>query len=252
MESKIKNFLYTSIIIGIFAFIFLSVFYVYFYSKNIAPNRTFTVQGEGKIIAIPDIAEISVSIITEGEKNLSNLQRENSEKANKFISFLKEKGIDSKDIQTVSYNIQPRYKYFTCEAGVCPPPEIIGYSINQTIKVKIKDLNKIGEILEGVVKNGANNVSGPNFTIDDPLKLQDEAREKAILDAKERAKMIAKITGFKLGKIISINEIQSYPQPIFPLYELGGERVEEQPIAPKIEPGSQEIKVTVNLVYEIK
>jgi len=240
MDKSLKN----SIIISLFLFVIATFWFVYEYSKTHQPQRTFTVTGEGKEVTIPNIAEIRIGVITDG-KDLKNLQQENSNKMNKIINFLKEQGIETKDIKTENYSITPKYDYKTS------PYQIVGYTINQNLVVKVRDLTKIGEILEGAVQNGANNVSGPNFTIDEPEVYLAKAREKAILDAKEKAERIAKVAGFKLGKIVSISEY-SAPQPI-PLYlksiSIGGGETET---IPQIEPGSQEIKVQVNITFEIK
>ena len=238
MDKNLK----TSIIVGILILSFSALWYVYEYSKSKPQLRTFTVSGEGKEIVIPNIAEIRIGVITEG-KDLKILQKENTEKINKIINFLKEKGIEEKDIQTENYSIDPKYDYSK------PPYKIVGYAINQNLKVKIRDLDKIGEILSEIVNYGANSVSGPNFTIDDKEVYLEKAREKAIKNAKEKAEKIAKTAGFKLGRIISIYESTPYePYPVM-LREMGSI---EEISKPQIEPGSQEIKVQVNITFEIK
>jgi len=257
MDIKIKNYLGLALIGGIVFVILAGFWFVSSTSGSLPPNRTFYVAGEGKVVAVPDVAELTFGVLTEGGNNLAELQKENSEKINKVISFLKENNIEEKDIKTQSYNISPRYQYFSCPAPLsvsakpCPPAEIVGYSINQNILVKVRDLGKVGDVLTGVVKNGANSVSGPNFTIDDPTELQNKAREEAIGKAKQKAQAIAKAAGFRLGKLISISET-SFPQPMPYLksaaFEMGG----GSEISPSIEPGSQEITANVSLTYEIK
>lgn len=252
--SPVKLFLFFLFIIAVF-------WYVSAYSRSVVPERSFTVSGEGKVVAVPDVAELSFGVLTEGGKNLADLQKQNTEKINRVITFLKEQGIDAKDIKTQYYNISPRYQYFSCppvpfplgvenfsEIRPCPPSEIIGYSISQSVSLKVRELNKTGDILAGVVERGANTVSGPNFTIDDPIALQNEAREQAIKQAKDIAKSMAKAGGFRVGKLISIQEgFGGFPIPL--QFEkvygggLGG---------PAIEPGSQEIAVNVTLIYEIR
>jgi len=257
MDTKIKNYLGLALISGIVFAILAGFWFVSSTSGSLPPSRTFYVAGEGKAVAVPDVAELNLGVLTEGGKNLGELQKENSQKINRVISFLKENNIEEKDIKTQSYNISPRYQYFSCPAPLsvsakpCPPAEIVGYSINQNILVKVRDLGKVGDVLTGVVKNGANNVSGPNFTIDDPTELQNKAREEAIGKAKQKAQAIAKAAGFRLGKLISISET-SFPQPMPYLksaaFEMGG----GSEISPSIEPGSQEITANVSLTYEIK
>jgi len=174
------NTLKTTIIVGILIFSFSLLWFVYEYSKTRPELKTFSVSGEGKEIVVPNIAEIRIGVISEG-KDLAALQKENSEKMNRIISFLKEKGIDEKDIQTENYLVTPKYDYSKS------PYKIVGYAISQDLKFKIRDLSKIGEILSQAVNYGANNVSGPSFTVDDKEVYLEKAREKAIKNAKEKA-----------------------------------------------------------------
>ncbi len=252
MKNEIKNL---PKIILLFLFVVAVFWYVSVYSRSVVPERSFAVSGEGKTVAVPDVAEINFGVLTEGGKNLNDLQKENTERINRTISYLKEQGIDEKDIKTQYYNILPRYQFFSCPPpftpdGVsvgrpCPPSEIIGYSINQSVLVKVRDLKKAGDILAGVVERGANTVSGPNFTVDDPVELQNETREKAIKQAREKAKSMAKAGGFRVGKLISIQEGFSGPPIIYGLEAKGS-------TGPSIEPGSQEIISNVTLIYEIR
>lgn len=237
MDRDFKNF----IVLGIFLFVIAVFWYVYEYSKTIPPLRTFSITAEGKEVVIPNIAEFKIGLITEG-KNLTDIQKENSNKFNKLIEFLKKQGINEKDIRTEVYSITPKYKYDK-------ESKIVGYSINQTLSVKVRDINKIGEILSGAVQNGANNIYGPNFTIDEISVYLDKAREKAIKSAQEKAQKIAKIMGFKLGRVINISEIPSEVSPIL----LKGVSTEMGGLpSPSIEPGSQEVKINVTITYEIK
>lgn len=240
MDKNLKN----SIIAGIFLLNFAIFWFIYEYSKNIQPQRTFSVSAEGKEFAIPNIAELRIGLITEG-KNLIEVQKENTKKFNNVINFLKEQDIDEKDIKTENYSIIPKYKYDKVT-------EIIGYTVSQTLTVKVRNLNKIGKILSGAVENGANNVYGPNFTIEDEKIYLDKAREKAIKEAKEKAERIAKVAGFKLGEIVYISESSYSSTPVFLKgMEMGGADFSISPSI-SIEPGSQEIKTTITLTFKIK
>ncbi len=254
MALKIKNYLGVAIIVSVLILAFSAWNYADSYSKSIAPNaRSFSVSGKGKITAIPDVAGFNFSVITEGGKNLGDLEKENAEKTNKAIEFVKASGVEAKDIKTENYGINPRYSNSYCpnlSGGVCPPPEIIGYAINQNIAVKVKDFGKISGIIEGVVKNGANSVSGLTFKIDDPTRAENEARKVAISKAKEKAKSVASAGGFSLGRLLSIDENNG--PPIFYGMSAVGKSADSAPTPPTIEPGSQEIVVNVSLRYEIQ
>lgn len=258
MNTKIKNYLGFVVMAALLIFAYAAISYVNTYSKSIEPSsfRSFSVSAEGKVTALPDIAQFTFKVITEGGKNISDLQIQNTEKMNKAIEFVKSNNVEVKDIKTQSYNLKPRYQYYNCshpESSVapCPPPEIVGYTITQTVLIKVRDFKKIGDILSGVIQNGANEVSQLSFTIDNSTIVQNQARNEAITKAKEKAISIAKAGGFKMGRLLSLEEGYT---PYYPYETMKGMGGESAPLAavPTIEPGSQEVTVTVTLKYEIK
>jgi len=253
MNEKIKNIIGIALVVA--AIIFASSAWIFSkaYWKSSQPARAFSVNAEGSVVAVPDIAELTYSVITEGGKDLAALQRDNTDKANRINAYLKAQGVEDKDIKTFGYAINPRYQYTSCSVGsrVCPPAEMVGYSINHSVAIKVRNLSKVGEFLSGIVENGANSVYGPAFSIDDVEAVKNQAREEAIKNAKEKAKAIAEAARVRLGKIISIDE--SYYTPVYSARAsgIGGDELVSVP-SPEIEPGSQEIKVTVLIRYEIR
>lgn len=260
-----KNYVGAALIVSMLVIAGSAWSYVSSYGKQIDPSslRTFSVSGEGKVIAVPDVAAFTFSVITEGGKDLNSLQEQNVEKVNHAIAFVKENGVEDKDITTEQYSVEPRYQYFNCGSAYmrggepCPPPEIVGYTVRQSVLVKVRDFSKAGEIIAGVVEKGANSVSQLQFTIDDESKVLADARAKAIEEAKEKAKQLASAAGFSVGKLISISEGGSYPFPYRSMqmqmsdeYGMGGAAQEKT--APAIEAGSQEVTVSVTLRYEIR
>jgi uncharacterized protein YggE len=254
-NEKIKQVLMISAALALIAGGAAALWYTRSYSQSIEPlltGRSFSISAEGRVVAVPDVAQLTLSVISENG-DLVGLQKENTEKVNNIIAFIKSKGVDAKDIKTQSYIITPRYQY--CTSGSCPPPSISGYSVTQSVSVKIRDFALIGDIIAGIVERGANSVSGPYFAVDDPTELENQARREAIEKAKARAKAIAEAGGFRLGPLLSISEYPSYPIP----YSYGGrggggaEFAVPAPLpTPAVEPGSQEIKVNVQLTYSIK
>lgn len=262
MDTKIKNYLGAGAVVSMIMLAISSLIFAGVYAKSVEPSsfRNFSVSGEGKITAVPDVAQFSFGIITEGGKNIAELQKENSQKANGAIEFLKRGGVKDKDIKTVNYNIQPRYQYPICVPSVnarknepCPPPEIVGYSVSQTIAVKAKDFNKISDLLAGVVQSGANAVSELSFVIDDKTEIENKTRQQAIENAIKKAESIAQAGRFNLGNILSINEEWGGISPRFSILEksLAIGANDNMP-APEIEPGSQDITVKVSINYEIR
>jgi len=261
MNEKIRNYLGLAGIIGILVAALSAWNFVGAYGKQIEPSsfRSFNVSGEGEVVAVPDVAQFSFTVLTEGGTDIASLQEENTTKMNRAIEYVKGQGVDSKDIRTEGYNVNPRYQYYDCsrpiyksEAEPCPPAEIVGYTIRQTVSVKIRDFSNIGGLLSGVVEEGANTVSQLNFTIDDPTEVENEARAEAILKAQEKAEAIAEAGGFSLGQLLSIQEggsgyyVPQYRMESMDAAGMGGGA------APSIEPGSQEVSISVTLTYEIR
>lgn len=263
MDSKIKNYLGWATVVLMAALAISALWYVRTYSKSSEPSsyRSFSVTGEGKVVAIPDIAKFTFSVLTQGGKDLGALQAENTIKVNRAIGVAKGSGVADEDIKTEQYSVEPRYKYFDClpspysdsGANACPPPEIVGYTVQQAVSVKVRDFSKVGSLLSEVVQSGANSVSQLLFTLDDPTEVQNQARAEAITKAKEKAKSIAKAGRFDLGRLLSIEEGGGY----YPVYKYGfgggaESMASDAAPAPAIEPGSQYVQVTVTLRYEIE
>ena len=230
--------------------------YTYQYGRSIDktfPVRTFTVDGSGDVDTTPDIATFTASVVSEGGKNVADLQNMNTEKMNKINVYLKEQGVENKDLKTTQYNVAPKYNYSPCVAGSCPAPNIIGYTITQTLQIKVRDTGKLGDLLTGVVSNGANTVSEVSFKLDDETAAQNDARTEAIGKAKIKAQEIATAGGFQLGSLISLYE-NTDPAP-YAAYGMGGSvdasSAKTATVPPVIEPGTQTTKIQVTLTYEI-
>lgn len=255
MNEKIKNALGLSIITMLIVVTVSIIVGVYTFTQAVDPSsyRSFSVNGKGEINTIPDIASLSFSIITEGGMNIEKLQKENSEKMNKILEKAKQRGIDKKDIKTTSYQVTPRYTRSRCIFGKeCPPSEITGYTVRQSVTLKIRDFDILGALLTDATSAVANSISGPYFKIEDEEGAKSDAREKAIAKAKEKAESMAKAGGFRLGRLLSIQEGGNYPKPIFMARGIESAAVDEAKSIPTIEPGSQEVTVSVTLTYEIK
>ncbi|HEY4527656.1 MAG TPA: SIMPL domain-containing protein [Candidatus Paceibacterota bacterium] len=205
---------------------------------------TISVTGEGKIFVKPDIGEISFAINSEAAK-IDDAQARATEVINKVVSMLKEKGVEEKDIQTVNYSISPVYDY---PDGT---RRFRSWQVSQSLKVKIRDLTKTGELLSSAAELGVNQVGSLSFTTDDPQKLQEEARAKAIEDAKQKAKELSKKLGIKLGKIVSYGEFGG-PGPVPYFGEAIGKGMGGDFSVPQIPTGENEIRVNVTISYQIK
>lgn len=212
-----------------------------------ATTNTVSFSGEGKVVANPDVAKVNLSIVTDALTSKA-AQDDNSKKSKAVTDYLQKQGLGNKDIKTTGYNIYPQYKY----PQYGGQPIIIGYQVNQSMEVKIRDLDKASNILDGVVSAGANQVNGLSFEIDNPEGLKTEARKKAIEDAKKKADELEGEVGIRLGKIVNFSEnTGGYPIPVY--FEAkdarGGMGGGEGPAIPV---GENEISVSVTLTYQIK
>ena len=207
---------------------------------------TISIDGEGKVTATPDVAVVSLGVQSDA-KMVKDAQADNSKKMNDIVKAVKDAGVKDADIQTTNYNIYPKYSYDQNRGT----SDIIGYTVSQSVTVKVRDLDKVGGILFKAGELGANQVGGVQFTVDNPESLKVQAREKAINNAREKANVLFDKLGLKPGRIVSFNESGNGAYPIYAkemsAYGMGGGAP-----APSIETGSLDITVNVSLTFEIK
>lgn len=279
MDQRTKNVLGWAVVLAVLAIGYAALSFVSSYGQSIQPSsfRSFSVTGEGKATAIPDVAEFSFEVITQGGQDIGSLQTQNTDSVNKAIAFVKSEGVQDKDITTQYYNIDPNYQTYNCSVPVpevyngssansaiapvpnvvkpCPPASIVGYTITQSVDVKVRDFTKIGDIMTGIVSNGANQVGQLSFTLDDPSTVQNEAEADAIAKAKAQAQAVAQAGGFSIGRLLNV---QVGGNTIYPMYGaasgMGNVMAAPAPSVPSptVQPGSQEIDMNVTLQYEIQ
>lgn len=219
-------------------------------------GNTITVSGYGEATGVPDVATFTYAVSSE-KSTVAAAQTEATQKANAVMAYLREAGIDEKDIQTSDYSIYPQYDYVqeACVGGICPGGRQVlrGYQVRQSTTVKVRDTAKAGELLGGVGSKGATEVSGLQFTFDDPEGVQDEARGEAIADAKEKADELARQLGVNIVRVVSFSENGSgYPMPMkYEAYGRGGADTAAQS-APDIAVGENKVTSNVSVTYEIR
>ncbi len=218
-------------------------------------SNTITVSGEGEVFAVPDIASFTFSV-TEENKVAAEAQRVASQKVNSALAFLKEKGIEDRDVKTTGYNLYPLYDYTQkpCTQFSCPPGERVlrGFEVSQTVSVKVRTTDEAGDILAGIGEIGVSQVSGLDFTIDDDESLKAEARKSAIKNAKERADALAEDLDVRLVRIVSFSESGSVPPIYYTKAAMDGFGRGGGEIAPQIPTGENKIVSSVNITYEIR
>lgn len=219
-------------------------------------QSNFTVEGKAKVDTIPNIAQFTFNVVSEESMDIQKLQTSVTNTANGIVAALKEKGIEKKDIASSQYTITPRYEQRVCspDLSVCPPAKISGYSATQGYKVKVRDMNLAGEALSIVASQGANDVSGLQFSVDDDDSALNDARKEAMANARKKAEALAKAGRFRLGEVISVYESPDQGMPYATdAMGIGGYAMEKARVpAPSIEPGTQQRTVTISVTYRMK
>lgn len=208
-----------------------------------APRRTITLSGSGETTAAPDLAHVTTGVLVEARTAREALSDNNRAMA-AVIAGLKEAGIAEKDIRTSNFNVGPRYHYPKDK-----PPVITGYQVSNTVTVTVRDLKTIGETLDRIVTLGSNTINGISFSIDDPEALEDEARKRAIADARRKAELYAAAGGFSLGRIVSLTEVSRSGRP--PVAMMRAAKLEAADAVP-VQGGEQAVSIEVNVTWEIE
>lgn len=226
--------------------------------SDIVPHNIITVSGEGEVFAVPDIATFTFSS-SEDSKTVKEAQDKVTKKMNLALEVLrKDYGIEDKDVKTVDYSVYPKYENtnFPCTEFRCPAgkQDLVGYTVTQTVSVKVREVTEAGKILGSMGEVGVTNISGLNFTIDDEDILKREARQIAITDAREKAKVLSKDLGVKLMRIVSFSETGNYPiyYSKFGVAEMSVANDGRGAIAPELPVGENKIMSNVTITYEIR
>lgn len=209
-------------------------------------ERVITVSGTGKVRGTPDIAVVTAGF-TAGGLDVGAVQQQANRKMSALVDAVKAAGVAAVDIRTVEFSTYPQYAYAEREA-----PRITGYEVRESIEIRIHDLERVNAILDAATRAGATNISGLQFTIDEPEALRAEARAKAINEARAKASAIADALGVTLGRPVAFSDSGDVfmPPPIpFALEGRGGAGGD---ISPKVEQGTNEITASVSVTYELE
>lgn len=205
----------------------------------------FEVAGEARVTVIPDEARVRLGMRKEG-REVADLQEQVNQTMQVLIERVKGLGVSEEDIRTVNYSVSPNYGPRSEEA-------LSLYVAYAEIEVRVRELEKTGQVLDLVGQLGLNQVGGVSFGLSKELEEETmrQAREMAIEEAKSKAKELALLAGMRLGKIVNVKESSNLPQP----YLMRAEGVAldtdgEVAVPTPVEPGSSEINVSITLVYE--
>ena len=272
-EQKVR--LYHALKIAFIVFLAFLVLNILFgdrgYRDESKTPNTISFSGHGEVTAAPDIANIYFTI-SKDDKTIKDAQTAVAAIEKKALDLLKEKGVADKDIQTAYASFNPKYEYqnavclptpmgvrtdgttvSSISPSYCPPGKqvLIGYTASESITVKIRNIDSVGDIIQGLGTTGVSDLNGPNFAIDKEDALKVEARKKAIDDAKAKAKVLAKDLGIRLVKITSFSENGNYPI-MYAEKSMAMDSAGSAPAPAVIPKGENTISSDVTITYEIR
>ena len=190
----------------------------------------------------PDIATFSAGVVTQAAAGNAAM-RQNAEQMNRVLAAIKAAGVADKDVQTSGISLNPQYRYEENQ-----PPRITGYQASNTVNVKLREVAKMGKVLDALVASGANQVNGPSFGIDDPEPLYDRARLDALKAARARAETYAGALGVRVRRIVSISEGgAAMPSPMPRMAMMKAEAYDSTPVAA----GESSVSVNLDVVFEL-
>lgn len=225
--------------------------------RSIDPTfNSISVSGVGEAVSVPDIAVFSFTVSADA-KIASDAQEEVTKKMDVILAKLKALGIEEKDINTTDYSLWPKYTSgpIVCSSTFCPPSRQVqdGYTASHNVSVKVRSTADVGKALALAGENGATGLSNISFTVDDPDKILDEARAKAITDAREKAKLLSKELGVRLVRVVSFYDNTGGVMPYY-AEGLGSDTMVKTATAPAptIPIGENKVSINVTIVYEIR
>jgi uncharacterized protein YggE len=211
--------------------------------SSVEEQRGIMVMGEGKASGEPDLAMVTIGVETRAG-TAGEAADKNRERMADVMHALQSMGIAEEDIQTVDYSIQPEIDWDDEEHRV------IGYVVTNSVLVKIRQMDQVGDVLDGVTEAGANNIYGIQFTFDDPTNLREQARAGAMADAQSKAQALADLAGLGLGKPRIISE-SFVEQPPFYMERVYAPAMDAGGGVP-VSPGQLEVTVQVQVTFDIR
>lgn len=211
------------------------------------PTPRIMVTGQGEAAIAPDMAIVTLAVMREAETARQALD-ENNDAMGKVIAAMKEHGIEPRDLQTAGLQINPRYVYPKDNDGT-QQPRIVAYQVSNTLTIRVRDIARVGEIIDQSVTLGVNQGGNISFVNDDPSAAMTQARIRAVEDAVSRATTLAEAAGVSLGTVLEMSE-QSYAPPPMPM-GAKAMRMEAASDAVPVEAGENTYRVQVNVTFEI-
>lgn len=214
--------------------------------EHMAPALAGTrldVVATGEVERVPDIARISTGVVTQAQTATAAIQQ-NAAQMERVRSALRRAGIADRDIQTSSLNLSPEYRYQENQ-----PPQLVGYRASNEVSVRFRDIENTGKILDALVSQGANQINGPSWSIENEEEAMDEARTEALAKARARADLYARALGKRVTRIVAVSETGTVRPPMPLPYAMEARAADA---STKIDPGEQTVGATLSVTFELQ
>lgn len=182
------------------------------FAQDKEPSPRIQVSGEGEVHAAPDMAIVDLTVLREADTARDALTANNAAMQD-VLAAMKEAGIAERDLQTSGVSIRPRYRHPGKDNNL-KEPKITGYTVTNSLTVRVRDLKNAGSVLDKSVTLGVNQGGNLRFVNDDTTSIMKEARERAVADALDKARTLAQAAGVKLGRVIKMSEQTNRPRPV--------------------------------------
>jgi uncharacterized protein YggE len=211
-------------------------------TQTIAGTR-LDISATGEVTRVPDVAIVSAGVVSRSTTASAALH-DSADRIERVLASLKRVGVDDRDIQTSNVSLNPEYRYPDNQS-----PQLVGYTASNNVTIRFRDLRNSGKILDALVGQGANQISGPNLVVDKPDAALDEARARAVATGRARADLYARSLGLRVVRVVSLNESGGYyaPPPSPPMAVMDMARA-----STKIEPGEQKLQVSLTMTFELQ
>lgn len=209
-------------------------------------QRSITVIGRGEAFGEPDQARVQIGVETFAE-SVAEATSGNEADVQAIMAALEGMEIAREDIQTSNYNLWAEQVY-----GERGPEGIAGYRVSNQVNVKIRDIEKVGQVIAAATEAGANNIHGVSFSVAEPGALEIEARQAAIDNARQKAGSLADLSGVELGEVVSVSEVIGQPGPVLERFAAGGADAVAETSVPSIAPGELSYTVQIQVTFAIQ
>lgn len=216
------------------------------------PARRIHVSGEGSVSMKPDMALLSLTVTRAGD-TAGEALRASNEAMDKVLAAMRDSGIEDRDLRTSNFNIQPRYTHSRPVDGETPaPPRIAGYTVSNSLNVKVRDIGQVGELLDTAVKLGVNEGGQISMTNGDTSEAMEQARVEAMKNALAKAETLARAAGVRTGELIEVSEQTFFPGPPHPMFRASGMKADYDMAAVPVATGENTYRVQVNIAVAIE